>query len=72
MRWIAPVQLVVRATRVAGFMNDAKQRTGEFVFIVTRGDPYIFRYTATEGMGADVETPSVKVETQQCHGIHTN
>ncbi|MNN74562.1 hypothetical protein D3C81_1907720 [compost metagenome] len=58
---------ILLIARMAGFVHHAKQGAQQLVFIVTGGDAHVFRHAAAERMGADVETPGVKIEAQHFH-----
>jgi hypothetical protein len=51
-------------TGMAGFMDDAHQALHEVIFPVAGGNAHIFRYATAEGMYADIQPASIKIESQ--------
>jgi len=67
---IEPVaRQVLFIARVAGFVNDAKQRAEQVVFVVARGDTDVLGHAATERVGADIQTSAVKIKSQHAHRL---
>ena len=54
---------------VAGLVGNAHHGRGEVVFAVAGGDADIVGRAAAEGVGADIEAATVKVETEELHDI---
>ncbi len=60
---------VLLVARMPGFVDHAKQRAEQLVFVIARGDTYIFRHAAAERVRAHVEAAAIEIETEQFHGI---
>jgi hypothetical protein len=56
---------------MTGFVNHAKQRAQQFVFVIARGDTHIFWHAAAERVRANVQTTGVKIEAEHFHGFQT-
>ena len=61
---IEPVtRQILFIARVAGFVDHAKQRAEQVVFVVARGDTHILGDAAAEWVGADIQASAVKIKS---------
>ncbi|CCK02555.1 hypothetical protein BN129_1110 [Cronobacter sakazakii 701] len=60
---------VLLITGMAGFVDHAKQRAEEFIFVIAGGDAHIFRHAAAERVRADIQPAAVEIKAEKAHRL---